>query len=43
MERIYEGFYFDLDMPDSEFELDISDYPEIKFTEYIVDIQDKLK
>ena len=42
MERIYESFYFDIDIPDSEFEIQPSDLPGVKFTTEIVDMSFKL-
>ena len=42
MERIYEGFYFDIDIPDSEFEINASDYPGVKFIKEVVDLRNKL-
>jgi|SRR3989338_1648889 len=41
VERVYEGFYFDEDIADSEFEIDSSDYPGVEFKKEIVDTQEK--
>lgn len=41
-ETIYEGFYFDIDIPDSEFEVNASDYPGVKFIKEVVDLRNKL-
>jgi len=41
VERVYEGFYFDSDIPDSEFEVNPADYPDVEFIEETVDVQEK--
>ena len=41
VERTYEGFYFDVSIPDSEFEINPSDYLGIEFKKEIVDTQEK--
>lgn len=41
VERIYEGFYFDEEIADSEFEIDYSDYVSTVFEKEIVDVQGK--
>jgi outer membrane lipoprotein-sorting protein len=41
VERIYEDFQFDINIPDSEFEIDTSDYPDVEFKKEIVDAQEK--
>ncbi|MBI2523081.1 hypothetical protein HYW19_01705 [Candidatus Woesearchaeota archaeon] len=41
IERVYEGFYFDEDIADSEFEINPSDYPNAEFKKEIVDAQEK--
>lgn len=41
VERTYEGFYFDADIPDSEFEINPSDYPGVEFKKVVVDAQEK--
>lgn len=41
VERVYEGFYFDVEIQDSEFEIDSSDYPGVEFKKEIVDTQEK--
>jgi outer membrane lipoprotein-sorting protein len=41
--RIYEEFYFDIDIPDSEFEINPADYPGVEFRKMVVDTQEKFK
>ena len=41
VERIYEGFYFDIKILDSEFEIDSSDYPGVEYKKEIVDTKEK--
>ena len=43
MERIYEGFYFDTEISDSEFEVNPLDYPGVEFRRTVVDTQEKFK
>jgi outer membrane lipoprotein-sorting protein len=42
-ETTYEWFHFDLDIPDSEFEVNPLDYPSVEFTKTVVDTQEKFK
>jgi hypothetical protein len=42
-ERVYEGFYFDIDIADAEFEMDPANYPGVEFRKVTVDAQDKFK
>lgn len=42
-EIIYEGFYFDTDIADSEFEVNPQDYPGVEFRREVVDTQEKFK
>lgn len=42
-ETIYEWFHFDVDIPDSEFEISPLDYPGVEFKRSIVDVQEKFK
>ncbi len=41
VEIVYEGFYFDADIDDSEFEISPSDYTDVEFKKEIVDTQEK--
>jgi len=41
VERVYGGFYFDVEIPDSEFEINPSDYLGVEFKKEIVDAQEK--
>jgi len=42
-ERIYGDFQFDIDIPDSEFEINPADYPGVEFKRTTVDLQDKME
>ena len=42
-ETVYEWFRFDVDIPDSEFEVNPLDYPGIEFKKTVVDTQEKFK
>ena len=41
VERIYENFQFDINIPNSDFEINPSDYPKVEFKTEIVDAQEK--
>ena len=42
-ETVYEWFHFDVDIPDSEFEVNSLDYPGVEFKKIVVDTQEKFK
>ena len=42
-ERVYSDFLFDIDIPDSDFEMDPANYPGVEFKRTAVDLQDKMK